>query len=75
MRTPTGSSQPCFVAHPCDGIGEYAAAREAINERRIEAQEPIHAPLDLLAQHMITLALGVACRRGSEGNPYRMVVP
>ncbi len=37
---------------------EYAAAREAINERRIEAREPLRAPLDLLAQHLITLALG-----------------
>ena len=47
----------CVPTHAMELV-EYAAAREAINERRIEAREPIHAPLDLLAQHMITLALG-----------------
>ena len=47
----------CVPTHAMELV-EYAAAREAINERRIEAREPIRAPLDLLAQHMITLALG-----------------
>lgn len=37
---------------------EYAAAREAINARRVEAREPIRAPLDLLSQHLVTIALG-----------------
>ncbi len=37
---------------------EYAAAREAMEARKIEQREPLRAPLDLLAQHLITLALG-----------------
>ena len=37
---------------------EYAAAREAIAARRIEAREPVRCPLDLLAQHLVTMALG-----------------
>ena len=37
---------------------EYAAAREAINARSLEAREPIRAPLDLLSQHLVTIALG-----------------
>lgn len=37
---------------------EYAVAREAINARRVEAREPIRAPLDLLSQHLVTIALG-----------------
>ncbi len=37
---------------------EFAAAREAMTARRIEARTPIHQPLDLLAQHLITIALG-----------------
>jgi len=37
---------------------EYAAAREAIEERRIESRLPIEKPLDLLSQHLVTLALG-----------------
>ena len=37
---------------------EYAAARDAMAARKIEKREPLRAPLDLLAQHLITLALG-----------------
>lgn len=37
---------------------EYAAVREAMEARKIEQREPLRAPLDLLAQHLITLALG-----------------
>lgn len=47
----------CVPTHALELV-EYAAAREAIEERRIESREPIRAPLDLLAQHLITLALG-----------------
>ncbi|MGB0582533.1 MAG: DEAD/DEAH box helicase, partial [Limisphaerales bacterium] len=42
---------------------EYAAAREAIDARRMEAREPIRAPLDLLSQHLVTIALGEAFER------------
>jgi ATP-dependent Lhr-like helicase len=37
---------------------ELAAAREAIQQRRIEARPPCRQPLDLLAQHLVTLAMG-----------------
>ena len=37
---------------------EYAAARDAMQQRIIESRDPLRAPLDLLAQHLITLALG-----------------
>lgn len=37
---------------------EFAAAREAAAARRIESRDPIDRPLDVLAQHMVTLACG-----------------
>ena len=37
---------------------EYAAARKSMAKGKIEEREPLNAPLDLLAQHLITLALG-----------------
>lgn len=37
---------------------EFAAAREAIDARKIEARPPVVKPLDLLAQHLVTVALG-----------------
>jgi len=42
---------------------EYAAAREAIDARRVESREPIRAPLDLLSQHLVTIALGEGFER------------
>ncbi len=35
---------------------EFAAAREAAEERRIESRPPLVAPLDVLAQHLVTIA-------------------
>ena len=37
---------------------EFAAARDAMELMKIENREPLRAPLDLLAQHLVTLALG-----------------
>ena len=37
---------------------EFAAARESLRARRIEARRPLLKPLDLLAQHLVTVALG-----------------
>ena len=37
---------------------EFAAARDAIEQMKIENRVPLRAPLDLLAQHLVTLALG-----------------
>ncbi|HET7774247.1 MAG TPA: ligase-associated DNA damage response DEXH box helicase [Burkholderiaceae bacterium] len=39
-------------------LPEAAAAREAATARRIEPRRPIAAPLDVLVQHLATLALG-----------------
>jgi ATP-dependent Lhr-like helicase len=41
---------------------EFAAARDAIRERRIENREPLRRPLDVLAQHLVTVAIGVGFR-------------
>jgi len=37
---------------------EFAAARESLEARRIEARRPVIKPLDLLAQHLVTVAAG-----------------
>jgi ATP-dependent Lhr-like helicase len=37
---------------------EYAAAREAVASRDLEARTPLQRPLDVLAQHLVTVALG-----------------
>lgn len=37
---------------------EVAAARDALTAGRIEAREPVAEPLDVLAQHAVTIALG-----------------
>lgn len=37
---------------------EFSAAREAMDARRIEVRRPVQKPLDLLAQHVVTVALG-----------------
>jgi ATP-dependent Lhr-like helicase len=37
---------------------EYAAARDAARAEDIEARAPVYEPLDLLVQHVITIAIG-----------------
>jgi len=37
---------------------EFAAARDAIEARQIEARIPLRKPLDVLVQHLLTLAIG-----------------
>jgi ATP-dependent helicase Lhr and Lhr-like helicase len=37
---------------------EFSAAREALLQRKIEARHPVLKPLDLLAQHLVTVAMG-----------------
>ncbi len=37
---------------------EFAAARGAIAERRIESREPLRLALDVLVQHLVTCAIG-----------------
>lgn len=47
----------CVPTHAFELI-EYAAARDAATARNLEGRNPIEKPLDLLAQHAVTLALG-----------------
>lgn len=37
---------------------EYAAARKALAHGRVEPRRPLDAPLDVLAQHLVTVGLG-----------------
>lgn len=39
-------------------IIEFAAARDAIERREIEPRDPYRRPLDVLAQHVVTAAMG-----------------
>ncbi|MEO1007099.1 MAG: ligase-associated DNA damage response DEXH box helicase [Planctomycetota bacterium] len=47
----------CVPAHALELI-EIAAARDAIDAGRVEPRDPVSRPLDVLAQHMVTIALG-----------------
>jgi ATP-dependent helicase Lhr and Lhr-like helicase len=37
---------------------EFAAARSALDRREVEARPPLDRPLDVLVQHLVTVALG-----------------
>jgi ATP-dependent Lhr-like helicase len=41
-------------------LAEFAAARDAALARRVEPRSPLRRPLDVLAQHLVTVALGGA---------------
>jgi ATP-dependent helicase Lhr and Lhr-like helicase len=47
----------CVPSHALELV-EFAAVRDAISRNEIEARIPLHSPLDLLVQHLVTLALG-----------------
>ena len=47
----------CVPTHALELV-EFAAARDAIGERDIEARHPLAAPLDVLVQHLVTCAMG-----------------
>jgi len=47
----------CVPTHAFELV-EVAAARDAIHANAIESRDPLDRPLDLLAQHLVTLALG-----------------
>ena len=55
---PGATSRVICVPTQAMELIEYAAAREAMEARKIEEREPLRAPLDLLSQHLVTLALG-----------------
>jgi ATP-dependent Lhr-like helicase len=47
----------CVPSHALEFV-EAAAARRAAQAGRIEARRPVERPLDLLAQHLVTIAAG-----------------
>lgn len=47
----------CVPSHALEFV-EAAAARRAANARRIESRRPVERPLDLLVQHLVTIAVG-----------------
>jgi ATP-dependent helicase Lhr and Lhr-like helicase len=47
----------CVPTHAFELV-EMAAARDAIRAGRIESRDPVDRPLDLLAQHLVTRAIG-----------------
>jgi ATP-dependent Lhr-like helicase len=47
----------CVPTHAFELV-EVAAARDALSRGAIESRDPLDRPLDLLAQHLVTLALG-----------------
>ncbi len=47
----------CVPTHAFELV-EFAAARDAIERGEIESRAALHKPLDVLAQHLVTLALG-----------------
>jgi ATP-dependent Lhr-like helicase len=57
-HTPDGRSRiVCVPTHAWELV-EIAAARVASGERRIEPRHPLRLALDVLIQHMVTLAVG-----------------
>lgn len=53
----------CVPTHAFELI-EAAAARDAVIAGQIEAREPLSLPLDVLAQHIVTIALGQGFTEG-----------
>lgn len=47
----------CVPAHALELV-EVAAVREAVAQGHLEAREPLEKPLDVLVQHVVTVALG-----------------
>lgn len=47
----------CVPAHALELV-EFAAVREAIAQGELESREPLERPLDVLVQHVVTIALG-----------------
>jgi len=56
-RPDAESRVTCVPAHAFELI-EIAAVKEAVQEGVIEARPPIENPLDVLVQHLVTIALG-----------------
>ncbi|MCU0615469.1 MAG: ligase-associated DNA damage response DEXH box helicase [Gemmatimonadaceae bacterium] len=54
----------CVPTHALELV-EVSAARDAMRANAIESREPVDRPLDLLVQHLVTLALGGGFTRSS----------
>ncbi len=57
---PGGKSQLVFVPTHALELVELAAAKDALKQNRIEARVPLTGCLDVLAQHVVTLAIGTS---------------
>lgn len=55
---PGAVSEVCCVPANTFELVEIAAARELIRRGEIEARLPLHKPLDVLAQHLLSVAAG-----------------
>jgi ATP-dependent helicase Lhr and Lhr-like helicase len=53
-HAPGQASRLQFVPTNALELIEFAAVRKRITERKLESRQPIDAPLDLLAQHLVT---------------------
>jgi len=47
----------CVPTHAFE-LAEFSAARQGIKTRDVESRESVHKPLDVLAQHVVTIASG-----------------
>jgi ATP-dependent Lhr-like helicase len=47
----------CVPTHAFELV-EFAAARDALSRREIEPRSPLEKPLDVLVQHLVTMAVG-----------------
>lgn len=54
---PGGTSRILCVPTHAFELVEFAAVREAINKREVESRHPLIVPLDVLVQHLVTMAL------------------
>ena len=53
----------CVPAHALELV-EFAAVREAIGAGELESRLPLEKPLDVLVQHLVSIALGSGFRAG-----------
>lgn len=58
------STVVCVPTHAFE-IVEFAAARKAVVQEKIESRRPLTKPLDVLSQHIVTLAVGGGFMRDS----------
>ncbi len=54
----------CVPAHALELV-EFSAVREAISARELESRTPLERPLDVLVQHLVTVALGSGFREAA----------